>query len=236
MASSQQSAGTSWRASDLFLQAGLPTPVWNTRSGPRREATTTDLAIGAATHRVVAEVCQAAQHTTHDELGRLTNAAVQRLVTNRSLGRLDKTRMRVLGLALQYLTLLLPPPPAELIGVENRHGNRRTDLTWHHPDLGTWFDEVKTRRSPGEPLDEATWTQVGRYLDLGPTRYPGTFRGVRILTLGDAAACTFITAEGAIEPLPNTAFSRRAMLRRNDQAPVAAIDAPGFHAPTRRAS
>ena len=184
-----------------FAAAGLPTPLYSGAPVATYDGTAWDARVGILTHKVVGDVASQAQWGGPSQYPALVREAVGRIVKDKTLGRLDRARTRVTGLTSQYLREFLPPPRAQFLGTEFAAGKGRVDLAWQDPELGVWFDELKTWRHAQVGLDDATWRQVRRYLDAGTTTYGDNFAGLRLLTLGNLRACVFISRQGLIEDL-----------------------------------
>ncbi|NYE35657.1 hypothetical protein F4692_000761 [Nocardioides cavernae] len=189
---------------EAFAAAGLPVPVYPSKPVQRHDSNAWDVRIGILTHRVIGIVAPQAQHLPSAEHPALIRATVGSIVSDRSLGRLDRARTRITGLTTQYLREFLPPPSVEFLGTELMAGRGRVDLAWRHPTLGVWFDELKTWRHSQAGLDDPTWRQITRYLDAGTTTYADQFAGVRLLTLGNLRACVAISRQGLIEDLAHS--------------------------------
>ncbi|ROR90980.1 hypothetical protein [Nocardioides aurantiacus] len=187
-----------------FAAAGLPVPIYKGPAPATVDHTVWDTRIGVLTHRVIGEVAPHAQNipdVTGTVMADLVRSTVARVVADRTLGRLDRARIRVTGLTVQYVREYLPPLGVDFLGTELAAGGGRVDLAWYHPAVGVWFDELKTWRHARAGLDTETWVQVRRYLDAGKTTFGDAFVGVRLLTLGNRRACITITSNGLIEDL-----------------------------------
>lgn len=184
-----------------FEAAGLPVPIYSGPALQRHDNNAWDVRIGILTHQVIGEVARVAAGADGVDHATLVREAVARVVKDRSLGRLDRARTRVTGLVSQYLKEFLPPSPSVFLGTELAAGRGRVDLAWQHPEVGVWFDELKTWRHVQVGFDEPTWGQVRRYLDAGITTYGEDFAGLRLLTLGNLRACVAIDRQGLIEDL-----------------------------------
>lgn len=190
-----------------FAAAGLPAPIYTTAPGATYDGTAWDARIGILTHKVIGDVAPQAQWAGPEQYPTLLREAVGRIVKDKTLGRLDRARTRVTGLASQYLREFLPPTRTEFLGTEFAAGRGRVDLAWQDPQVGVWFDELKTWRHSQVGLDEPTWRQVRRYLDAGTATFGDDFVGLRLLTLGNLRACAFISRQGLIEDLTTSTLA-----------------------------
>lgn len=187
---------------DLYAAAGLPCAVYRRTDTPATtQRVSYDARIGTLVHQVLANVAQPCQSADLVERTHLVDEAVHAEVRGRDLGGGDKARLRVTGLVSQYLDLYLPPADATFLGAEVPVALGRVDLAWSHPDVGLFYDEVKTWRHHTEVLDEQTLDQVHRYLDAGLNAFGERFAGVRLLTLGNRGAALGIDPDGFIERL-----------------------------------
>lgn len=189
------------RRREAFAAAGLPVPMYPNKTPARHDGNAWDIRIGILTHKVIGQVAPAAQWRDRAAYPALVRESVGALVTDKSLGRLDRARTRVTGLTTQYLREFLPPTSARFLGTELAAGRGRVDLAWQHPEAGVWFDELKTWRHSQVGFDDATWQQVHRYLDAGTTTFGDDFAGLRLLTLGNLRGCVSVTRQGLIEDL-----------------------------------
>lgn len=187
-----------------FAAAGLPVPVYGGKAPGRHDGNAWDIRIGVLTHKVIGQVAAPAQRSNPADYPSLVRDVVAETVKDKTLGRLDRARIRVTGLTLQYLREFLPPASAKFLGTELAAGRGRVDLAWHHPSAGVWFDELKTWRHTHVGFDDTTWKQVTRYLDAGTTTYGDDFAGLRLLTLGNLRACVTVTRQGLIEDLTDS--------------------------------
>lgn len=196
---------------ELYARTGLPTPIYadeSTQTGARR---TWDSKVGTLTHTVAARLAGAAQSLDAHALRASIAETVAATVTDRSLGRLDRARIRVTGMVTQYLAEFVPPIPTVFLGAELAAGTGRVDLAWDHPTAGVFFDEIKTWRHVQPSLDEETWTQVHRYLDAGIDTFGDRFAGVRVITLSHLRSCVWISPEGLLEALNNAPLDPRTL-------------------------
>jgi hypothetical protein len=186
---------------DLYARAGLPVPIYPEKPTQTHDNRTWDSKIGTLTHLISGRLAPTAQAMRGQELRVLIGETVGAMVKDRSLGRLDKARLRVTGMVAQYLTHFVPPAPTVFLGTELAAGTGRVDLAWDDPTAGVFFDEIKTWRHVQATLDEDTWTQVHRYLDHGIATYGDRFAGVRVITLSHLLSCIRISPEGLVESL-----------------------------------
>lgn len=184
-----------------FAAAGLPVPVYTGKAPGRHDSNAWDIRIGMLTHKVIGEIAPLAQTTNPADYPTLVRGVVAATVKDRTLGRLDRARIRVAGLTVQYLREFLPPVGTVFLGTELAAGTGRVDLAWQHPTAGVWFDELKTWRHTQAGFDDTTWAQITRYLDAGTTTYGTDFAGLRLLTLGNRRACVTVTHQGLVEDL-----------------------------------
>ena len=191
---------------EAFAAAGLPVPIYPSKSPGRHDGNAWDIRIGVLTHKVIGQVAPAAQWRERSEYPALVRETVGQVVRDKSLGRLDRARTRVTGLTTQYLREFLPPTSATFLGTELAAGRGRVDLAWQHPKVGVWFDELKTWRHTQVGFDDATWQQVHRYLDAGITTFGDDFAGLRLLTLGNLRGCVVVTRQGLIQDLATSAL------------------------------
>lgn len=186
---------------ELYARTGLPTPIYTDKPTQTHDSRVWDSKIGTLTHAIAGGLADRAQTLDGRALRVLIAETVGATVTDRSLGRLDRARVRVTGMATQYLTHFVPPAPAGFLGAELAAGTGRVDLGWDDPTAGVFFDEIKTWRHVQATLDEDTWTQVHRYLDHGIATYGDRFAGVRVITLSHLRSCAWISPMGLLEPL-----------------------------------
>jgi hypothetical protein len=186
---------------DLYARAGLPVPVYPEKPTQTHDNRAWDSKIGTFTHLISGRLAPTAQAMRGQELRAVIGETVGAMVKDRSLGRLDKARLRVTGMVSQYLTHFVPPAPTVFLGTELAAGTGRVDLAWDDPTAGVFFDEIKTWRHVQATLDEDTWTQVHRYLDHGIATYGDRFAGVRVITLSHLRSCIRISPEGLVESL-----------------------------------
>jgi hypothetical protein len=184
-----------------FAAAGLPVPVYTGKAPGRHDSNAWDSRIGVLTHKVIGEIAPLAQNTNPADYPTLVRGVVAATVKDRTLGRLDRARIRVAGLTVQYLREFLPSVGTVFLGTELAAGTGRVDLAWQHPTAGVWFDELKTWRHTQAGFDDTTWAQVTRYLDAGTTTYGTDFAGLRLITLGNMHACVTVSGQGLVEDL-----------------------------------
>jgi hypothetical protein len=199
----------------LYARAGLPVPIYSDKPTQTHDSRAWDSKIGVLTHTVAGRLASTAQTIDGRALRVLIAETVGATVKDRSLGRLDRARIRVTGMAMQYLTHFVPPTPAVFLGAEVAAGTGRVDLAWEDPDKGVFFDEIKTWRHVQATLDEDTWTQVHRYLDAGIAAHGDRFTGVRVITLSHLRSCIYVSPQGLVEslhasPLTPGAFTTKA--------------------------
>src|SRR4051812_29804019 len=77
-----------------YDKAGLPFPIYDGKPTPTHDRNAWDVKVGVLTHKVIGEVAPRAQGRPFYEVRTLIAEAVGRVVTGRSLGRLDRARMR----------------------------------------------------------------------------------------------------------------------------------------------
>lgn len=196
--------GNAQQRREPFAAAGLPVPLYTGKPPGRHDSNAWDIRIGVLTHKVIGEVAPLAQKTHPADYPTLVRGVVAATVKDRTLGRLDRARMRVTGLTVQYLQEFLPPAPTVFLGTELSAGRGRVDLAWQHPTAGVWFDELKTWRHTQVGFDDNTWAQVTRYLDAGTTTYGSDFAGLRLLTLGNLRSCVTVSRQGLVEDLADS--------------------------------
>ncbi|MCF6506844.1 hypothetical protein E9549_05405 [Blastococcus sp. MG754426] len=188
----------------LYARAGLPVPIYSDKPTQTHDSRAWDSKIGVLTHTIAGRLASSAQTLDGRALRVLIAETVGATVKDRSLGRLDRARIRVTGMATQYLTHFMPPSPAVFLGAELAAGGGRVDLAWDDPEMGVFFDEIKTWRHVQATLDEDTWTQVHRYLDAGIAAYGDRFAGVRVITLSHLRSCIYVSPQGLVESLHNS--------------------------------
>lgn len=198
----------------LYARAGLPVPIYDKKPSQTHDSRAWDSKIGSLTHLVAGRLAPAAQTLPLPALRALINETVGATVRDRALGRLDRARMRVTGMAVQYLTQFVPATPTTFIGAEVAAGRGRIDLAWVHPTAGVFFDEIKTWRHIQVSLDEDTWEQVHRYLDHGCETFGDRFAGVRVITLSNLRSCQWISPDGLIENLASSPLHPEALTRQ----------------------
>lgn len=187
-----------------FAAAGLPVPLYTGKDPSRHDGNAWDTRIGMLTHKAIGLIAPSAQQTNAEDYPALVRGVVAEIVTDKSLGRLDRARTRITGLTVQYLREFLPPVGTVFLGTELAAGRGRVDLAWEHPITGVWFDELKTWRHTHVGLDDTTWKQITRYIDAGTTTYSDQFAGLRLLTLGNLRSCVAVSRQGLVEPLADS--------------------------------
>lgn len=190
--------------SALYARAGLPVPIYDEKPTQTHDSRAWDSKIGALTHAIAGRLAATAQTVDGRALRALVAETVGATVKDRSLGRLDRARVRVTGMVTQYLTHFVPSAPTQFLGTELAAGGGRVDLAWDDANAGVFFDEIKTWRHVQATLDEDTWSQVHRYLDAGIAAYGDRFAGVRVITLSHLRSCIYVSPQGLVESLHNS--------------------------------
>lgn len=180
---------------DYLVGMGSAMPSFDGAPGPTRHSRAYDMRVGAATHRVLARAVPQVRELSLPQAAPLLQAVIAE--ETHVGGRLAAARTRIAGMCAVYLRDYLPPVPATFMGAETRVGNSRIDLAWDLPDVGVFFDEIKTYRQTPTHLDTATAAQVARYLQVGGDMFGTRFIGVRLLMLANRHASQFLPANGA---------------------------------------
>lgn len=185
---------------DDYLSAlGTPLPIWDDSDTPTRHSRAYDIRVGSLTHAVLGETVPLVQGLSLIDAAPLIQAAIHRLIS--VPGRLAAARVRIAGMSAVYVRDYLPPRPTAFLGAETAVGRGRVDLCWNDPNLGVFFDEIKTFRQTPTHLDRPTAAQIDRYLEAGRQSYGDRFAGVRLLTLANRHASKHVTPDGSFMPL-----------------------------------
>lgn len=187
-----------------FAAAGLPVPVYDEEDTAVQAWRRSASLLGSAVHSVLACTVAAAQHADTEERRALVGAAVHNVVRGRQFGRLDKARLHVSSVAMQYINLYLPEAEVDFLGAERTLGAGRADLLWRRSDGAIWADEIKTWRHVSTEPEEQAARQIALYLSGGVMQFGEAFMGVRVLTLGNRSRSVFVDVEGHASPLSET--------------------------------
>lgn len=171
-------------------------PVRAASERPERAGPVWHALIGAHTHRVIASVLAAAPENGDALTAAVLDATFEEVRPDKRLGNVANARVRVASAAATYLLHLRPLSPACYLGAEQTVEGGRVDLAWRHPDLGVFYDEIKSTRTRLVTLDEPGPAQVTRYLRAGVTAHGNGFAGLRLLLLGNRHACMWFTPDG----------------------------------------
>lgn len=175
----------------------------------------TDAVVGTLTHRLVAQILQA-QHSGLLPVGADVPAAlIERgaalVAATAGLGsHRSRVRLRVVTSAGQYLHRFRPPASVEFLGTEMGVRDGIVDIAWRHPDLGVFFDELKTTRRATGPLPSDTAEQLRRYCLSGTAHHGELFAGVRYIPLLNPAGSLLVKPSGdgvSMTPLSSTPLS-----------------------------
>lgn len=189
-----------------MFDLGIPYPIWPTKPSPAEASARTATRQGRQVNSIIARLAHLAPHADDDLI---IEATVTAVVTGRENGNLPRARARVSSLVRQYLRMFLPYA-ATLTGTEVATGKGRADLLWSHLRAGTFYDEVKTGRSPSRSPTRRS------------TRSPGTptRAGQRSRTRSRASA----SSPSGTSPRPcgsaRTRPSRRCASLRSPRTPL----------------
>lgn len=189
-------------------------------SGPRRLGRNQvdmeiDSVVGSLTHRLVGQVLEDAACGSISRAGDLAGAIIglgaELIAARPDLGpHAARVRMRVITAAGQYLQRYRPGGEVEFLGTEVPVRDGIVDIAWRHPQVGVFFDELKTNRRYHECLTPAAQEQLERYARSGAAEYGHRFYGVRYIPLLNPNAAVVAQAEGSavtITPLSQTPLS-----------------------------
>ena len=161
-----------------------------------------DAVVGTLTHRLVAEMVHAQESgvirndddlaTTLIEYGSRIVYATPGLGSHRA-----KVRIRVVTLAGRYLQQFRPPPEVRFLGTEMTVDQGVVDIAWQHPDLGVFYDELKTTRHWSATHSPTTREQVERYVQSGVALHGDCFTGVRLIPMHHPQSAALATPDGS---------------------------------------
>lgn len=198
----------------LFRRHGLPYPIFANDQTATRAHNTWRLRVGHLAHDVIAEAAPLLGSLSDpDEIAEILCNVTREQVRSLRDARPHRVHLRAFALALKYAAEFLPPPPSTFSGDElaTTNGEGRVDLVWTHPSLGVFIDELKTEVMPDNHEDR-TLDQISRYLCFGREQYADRFAGVRLVTLGNRDSALMFNADGVIQPLKESRFSRHRLL------------------------
>ena len=115
----------------------------------------------------------------------------------------SRIRMLVTTATGAYLQRWVPPGPVRFVAAEVPVGHGRVDLVWEHPDLGVFFDEIKTSRLSRPHESPSTIEQVLRYAADGQAKHGQEFAGVRLIPIL-SPHCSRLALSGATTLAPLT--------------------------------
>lgn len=188
---------------------------------PRSASIDFDRVVGKLAQLLLAEHMDVARDLAPSELvNRFFDRSRALVVAEGLRARRDAAATRITSLASHYVQRLAPPAFVTYLGAEQALGDGRVDLSYEHPTLGVFFDELKAWRNPKLVLDEATVAQLDRFV-RGLARYGSRCAGVRLLPVSTLAEAELHRPDGSVLPLAATSLSPVA-LRRQHQALVAA--------------
>ena len=165
--------------------------------------------VGTATHRVIAQMLEAASSASREELDdllwELSAAAVQVPSLSR---RRRAARIAVAGHAAVYFERFLPAPRWVCLGAEVDLGlGLRADLGFEGVG-GVFLDEIKLADSRMALRSAAsTGLQVAAYAARGGVLFGSRFLGVRLLYLAAPNRSVLVHADGRRLPLADSPLS-----------------------------
>lgn len=166
-----------------------------------------DRIVGTLAQRLLADNLDTARSLAPSVLvDLLFDQAVALVAAEMVRGRRQAAATRITSLASHYVQRLVPPPFITYLGAEQALGGGRVDLTFEHPTLGVFFDELKAWRNPQLGLDEATLAQLDRFV-RGAAAYGTPCAGVRLLPVSALANAQLHRPDGSVAPLAATPLS-----------------------------
>ncbi|MCF6733635.1 hypothetical protein [Blastococcus sp. KM273129] len=190
-------------------------------AAPRSASLDFDRIVGKLVHQLLADTLDTARELSPSALVDLLYPQAAALVAQEGVrGRRQAVETRITSLASHYVQRLAPPSFVAYLGAEQTLGAGRIDLTYEHPTLGIFFDELKTWKNPRLLLDDATVAQLDRFV-RGSATYGSACAGVRLLPVSALADARLHRPDGVVAPLTATALSPVA-LRQQQHALIAA--------------
>jgi hypothetical protein len=190
--------------------------VLDTIETPRSASLDFDRIVGKLAHRLLADNMDVARDLGPSALVDLFFPQAAGLVALEGIrGRRQAAATRITSLASHYVQRLAPPAFVTYLGAEQTLGEGRVDLTYEHPTLGVFFDELKTWKNPRLVLDDATIGQLGRFV-RGAAAYGTTCAGVRLLPVSALADAQLHRPDGSAVPLAATALSPVALRQQHE--------------------
>lgn len=161
-----------------------------------------DTLVGVLTHRLVGRVLEDAVCGSISLAGDLAAAIIdlgsELIAAQPDLGsHRQRVRMRVVTASGQYLQRYRPTDGVEFLGTEMPVREGIVDIAWRHPDVGVFFDELKTSRRCYERLTPTAQDQLERYVRSGIAEYGKRFYGVRYIPLLNPHSAVMARAEGS---------------------------------------
>jgi hypothetical protein len=191
--------------------------VLDTVEAPRSASLDFDRIVGKLAHRLLADNMDVARDLGPSALVDLFFPQATGLVSLEGIrGRRQAAATRITSLASHYVQRLAPPAFVTYLGAEQTLGEGRIDLTYEHPTLGVFFDELKTWKNPRLILDDATVPQLDRFV-RGSAAYGTGCAGVRLLPVSALADAQLHRPDGSAVPLATTPLSPVA-LRQQEEA------------------
>lgn len=195
--------------------------VLDTVEVPQSAALHFDRVVGTLAQRLLADNLDRARDLAPSTLVDLFFDQAIALVAEEIVrGRRQAAATRVTSLASHYVQRLAPPSFVTYLGAEQTLGRGRIDLTYEHPTLGIFFDELKAWRNPQLALDEATLAQLDRFV-RGAAAYDTPCAGVRLMPVSALADAQLHRPDGSVVPLATTPLSPVA-LRQQEQMLIGA--------------
>lgn len=189
--------------------------VLDTVVAPRSTSIDFDRIVGKLAHRLLADNMDTARGLTPGELVDLLFGQAESLVALEGIrGRRQAAAMRITSLASHYVQRLAPPPFVTYLGAEQTLGEGRIDLTYEHPTLGVFFDEIKTWKNPRLILDDNTVAQLDRFV-RGSAAYRTRCAGIRLLPVSALADARLHRPDGSAVPLASTLLAPAALRQQH---------------------
>lgn len=190
--------------------------VLDTVEVPRSASLDFDRVVGKLAQRLLADNMDAARGLAASDLVNLFFAQAHVLVAREGVpSRREAAATRITSLASHYVQRLAPPEFVTYLGAEQALGEGRIDLTFEHPTLGVFFDELKAWRNPRLVLDEATEAQLERFV-RGAANYRTRCAGIRLLPVSALTDARLHRSDGTAVPLAATPLSPVALRRQQD--------------------
>lgn len=190
--------------------------VLDTVEVPRSASLDFDRVVGKLAQRLLADNMDVARDLAASDLVNLFFEQAHALVAREGVpSRRQAAATRITSLASHYVQRLAPPEFVTYLGAEQTLGEGRIDLTFEHPTLGVFFDELKAWRNPRLVLDDATEAQLARFV-RGAASYRTRCAGIRLLPVSALTDAQLHRPDGTAVPLATTALSPVALRRQQD--------------------